>query len=90
MYLTVFTFFVVGWSLPHHHHPTVMDAFEPIFPRVSPEQAQFRAVCFFTVTLNILKLFKKVKYYVSKCIDNANDPNENCYNDLFNSDYVWA
>ena len=71
MYLTVFTFFVVGWSVPHHNHPTVMEAFEPIFPRVSPEQAQFRAVCFFTVTLNILKLFKNITLEVRSVLERS-------------------
>ena len=36
------------------------------------------------------KVFKKVRYYVDKCVDFAYDPYEACYNDLFNSDYVWA
>ena len=35
-------------------------------------------------------LFQKIRYYIDKCVERSTNPWEDCYFDLFNSDYFWA
>ena len=34
--------------------------------------------------------FKRVRNFVDKCLNSAEDSYKDCYHDLFNSDYFWA